>query len=96
MTTVAAAMASAGISQRTGNRGGSARQPVSATTVCRRPANQRSARLTSAIFRRATSKQQMSAATSTGTMSMGDHRDPCTASSTATTVQQTPMTAVRQ
>jgi hypothetical protein len=27
---------------------------------------------------------------------MGDHRDPCTASRTAMTVQQTPMTAVRQ
>jgi hypothetical protein len=87
---------SAGISQRTGNRGGSARQLVSATTVGRRPANQRSPRLTAVIFRRATSRQPISAATSIGTMSMGDHRDPCTASRTAMTVQQTPMTAVRQ
>ena len=38
----------------------------------------------------------MSAATSIGWMSTGRNRDPSTASSITTTVQQTPMTAVRQ
>ena len=96
MTIVAATTASAGVSQRAGNRGGSARQLVSATTVCRRPANQRSARLTAVILRRAASRQPVSAAISIGTTSMGSQPGPCRASSIAMTVQQTPIMAVRR
>ena len=43
----------AGISQRTGKRGGSVRQLVSVATICRCPAYQSSAVLTAVIFCRA-------------------------------------------
>ena len=68
--------ARAGISQRTGKRGGSVRQLVSVTTVCRRPANQSSASLAAAIFRRATQKQPRFAATSSSRMILDSHHDP--------------------
>ena len=65
--------ASAGTSQRTGKRGGSVRQLVSATTVCRSPANQPSAFLTAAILRRATQKQPKPAASSGSRMILVSH-----------------------
>jgi hypothetical protein len=68
--------ARAGISQRTGKRGGSVRQLVSVTIVCRSPANQLSAFLTAAILRRATQKQPKSAASSASRMILDSHHDP--------------------
>ena len=88
--------ARAGISQRTGKRGGSVRQLVSVAIVCRRPANHPSACLTAAILRRATQKQPKSAASSSSRMIRGSHHDPWPCSASAATVQQAPMAAVRQ
>ena len=93
---VAAMTARAGTSQRSGKRGGSVRQLVSVTTVCRRPANHSSLFLTAAIFRCAIRKQQKPAAISGTRMILVSHHDPWPAIATATAVQQRPMAAVRQ
>ncbi len=96
MMTVAAVTARAGSSQRTGKRGGSVRQLVSATTICRRPANQPSLFLAAVIFFRAIQKQLRSPATSSSRMILASHHDPYPWSITAVMVQQTPTAAVRQ
>jgi hypothetical protein len=96
MMTVAAITVTAGISQRTGKRGGSVRHLVSVTTVWRCPANQSSALLTAVIFFRAIQKQPRSAATTSTRMSLVGHHDRWPCASTAATVQPTPMAAVRQ
>ena len=72
------------------------RQLVSATTVCRRPANQRSAFLTATISLRASKKQPSSAATSTSSTIFGSHHDPWPASATAAAVQQVTITPARR
>jgi lipooligosaccharide transport system ATP-binding protein len=75
--------ARAGTSQRTGKRGGSLRQLVSVTIVCRSPANQSSAFLTAAIFRRATQKQPRPAASSGTRMIPGSAGSPRASSTSA-------------
>ncbi len=89
LTVVAAITLTAGMSQWTGNGCGWVRQLVSATTVCRSPANQPSAVLTAMIFLRASQTQLASAATSSSRIILGSHHDPDPQKMIAVAAQQT-------
>jgi hypothetical protein len=96
MMMVAAITLMAGKSQRTGNGCGWVRQLVSATTVCRTPANQPSAVLAAMIFLRASQMQPASAAISSSRIILGSHRDPAPQKMIAAAAQQTATAADRQ